>query len=302
MQTTPTTSQRHTHHICTHRNIIKQHLACHATPTQCPNAGTPNLVAHLPDHATPTSNATPTALILTNAGTARSDGVHRAHHTHLPCHTLYPDLTGEAPMPRPHSLSSYPDECRHGTDEAHQLPSRGHTHACVPRWLPARRLQCPAQKGRAVVKPEHVVLILHIVIIEQLVQLRKLQREYTSPGSALALAPAPALTLAPALHIVIIEQLVQLRKLEREYTSPSSALALAPTLTLHIVIIEQLVQLRKLQREYRSSRNTRALAPAPSPPNSYIEQLVLQAADQVSSIPKIQREILALVQLIQQLA
>lgn len=67
-----------------------------------------------------------------------------------------------------HSLDAY--DGRHCTDEADQLATGHNSDTSVPGGLPAWGAQCPAQEVTAIVKPEHVVLILHIVLVEELVQ------------------------------------------------------------------------------------------------------------------------------------
>ena len=63
-------------------------------------------------------------------------------------------------------------DCR---DEAHQFVALAHPHSTMPLLEVARRLEGPGQELGAVVKPEHVVIILHVVLIEQHIELLKHQ-------------------------------------------------------------------------------------------------------------------------------
>ena len=60
------------------------------------------------------------------------------------------------------------------TDESNQLLVGDHPHPAVPHLLPARGLQGPAQELLAVVESKHVIVVFHIVLIEERVELRDL--------------------------------------------------------------------------------------------------------------------------------
>ena len=65
-----------------------------------------------------------------------------------------------------YSLVSDSDAGRNSTDEANQFSVGSYPYTTVPLVLPARWLQGPVEKITRVVKPKHVVLILHIVLIQ----------------------------------------------------------------------------------------------------------------------------------------
>ena len=66
-----------------------------------------------------------------------------------------------------HSLLSDPDVGRYRTDEPDQFVVGRHADPAVPLGLPARRRQCPAKEVNRVVKAEQVVVILHVILVEQ---------------------------------------------------------------------------------------------------------------------------------------
>merc|ERR1712025_1199564 len=64
-----------------------------------------------------------------------------------------------------------PEGGRPPGDEGHQAPGGAHADAHVPLPVVPRGLERPSQELRGVVEPEHPVVILHIMLCQERVQL-----------------------------------------------------------------------------------------------------------------------------------
>ncbi len=74
------------------------------------------------------------------------------------CHTQSRDLLGV----HAHGTGN-------GGDEAHELLVARQAHTDVPLLQVAGGLECPLQECLAVVEAEHAVVVLHVVVVQQVV-------------------------------------------------------------------------------------------------------------------------------------
>lgn len=73
---------------------------------------------------------------------------------------------------------------RDGRDEPDELLALHHTDTSVPVLDPSRWLQSPSEELRRVVEPEHVVVILDVVLVQEQIEFLQLQGESRSHFSS----------------------------------------------------------------------------------------------------------------------
>ena len=82
-----------------------------------------------------------------------------------------------------HSLSLDSDDSWDGADEANEFPVASDTHPTVPHLLPPWGHERPPEEHSTVVKPEHVVFVFHVILVEQRVHLVQLRSKVICSSS-----------------------------------------------------------------------------------------------------------------------
>jgi hypothetical protein len=77
-------------------------------------------------------------------------------------------------------MISYFDVGRDSTDETNKFVISFYSHSAVPLGQPARGKEGPTQETVGIIKAEHVIVIFHVVFIQQVVKFCELHCEISS--------------------------------------------------------------------------------------------------------------------------